>query len=669
MQGFTRTFAVTISQNGAKKRVTGFIRVSGLNTAEVIIRTTTTHLSVRTRTLGNRRRKDGHRSTLETTVADTDRVSIISLPLRVIRGVVSAETVDGNELAIFRAEGIKSGVSVFVRETPRACANIVYNINLVTVLLPAFISTTKVTFGTGRARTVTSVLIRIDIDLEKILMIIILPLVTNNIHALSTSTGDRVKVRVRSTAIRVQGALYTLALGGLFSIAKPGVLIGSNNFATNVITIRALRAVNTSVVALFGLAGARGAFVIRARINTVAEARKAERVANLIIMSTVLGGSGTRGRNGEIVTTGTVASPLSNIEANGFSVLLIITAIDNPVAQARVLRRPLFWFLENIALTRKDTLRQALRRRLASDLEDGTLFVELLGTFAIIDGGVAPGAARTFKLIGAINASTRVIGILDKNIRKTQSHADLIANVLRARNTSLITTCRPIRIFPIDRIEDGWELGEDGTRLEVFGKNNIGQGDRSRIVSTIVFGGTSLTSTRRPFDFLFRGKAIAINKCSVHCVDTEIFGTILASSVALPVTDIISLVHTTINDADIAHARNRFRLLSIRTNGLIFALKVAVLFAIGGRNVADVTVVLTVLAFTISGRHSQSQFGITTRELRRTAQGVVRGSVTSHAATAIIGKRVLRGVRIAISGQMGQVRFTTDFTTARGGIP
>jgi hypothetical protein len=102
-----------------------------------------------------------------------------------------------------------------------------------------------------------------------------------------------------------------------------------------------------------------------------------------------------------------------------------------------------------------------LRRRLANDLQDGTLFVELLGAFAVIDCTVAPGAVRTFELIGAINASARVIRILDENIDETQMHTDLIANVLSARNASLITTGRPIRIFPIDVVEDGGKLGED----------------------------------------------------------------------------------------------------------------------------------------------------------------------------------------------------------------
>jgi hypothetical protein len=141
---------------------------------------------------------------------------------------------------------------------------------------------------------------------------------------------------------------------------------------------------------------------------------------------------------------------------------------------------------------------------------------------------------------------------------------------------------------------------------------------------------------------LFRGKAITINKFSIHQVDTKIFSAILASGVALLVTDIIGLVHTTINYSHIAHAGNRGRLLSIRTGLLILTLKIPVFFAIGSRNVADITVILTVLAFTISGRNPQSRFGIASRELRGAAQGVVRGAVTSHAATAIIGKRVLR---------------------------
>jgi hypothetical protein len=176
-------------------------------------------------------------------------------------------------------------------------------------------------------------------------------LVTDNIGALDASAGDFVKIRVRRTAVRVQGALNTLALGGLVRIAKPGLLFKSNNFAANVFSRGALRAVHTSVVALSGLAFSSGAFVIRARINAVAEARKAERVANLIIMSAVLRCGWTRGRNGIFVTTGAVRTPLSDIEAKSFSVLLIIP-IENPVAQAVVVRRSLLWVLENIAITR-----------------------------------------------------------------------------------------------------------------------------------------------------------------------------------------------------------------------------------------------------------------------------------------------------------------------------
>jgi len=92
----------------------------------------------------------------------------------------------------------------------------------------------------------------------------------------------------------------------------------------------------------------------------------------------------------------------------------------------------------------------------------------------------------------------------------------------------------------------------------------------------------------------------------------------LATGVTVLRTDKVGLVATFVNDPQLANTRNKFWLCSIRASILLQTLEESVLLAVGARNVADVTIIRTILAFAIIRGNSLPSRRVATLKLRRT---------------------------------------------------
>jgi hypothetical protein len=351
-----------------------------------------------------RRSNHSNLSTSQTTFAlnNSLRVAVTVGSIILVVSVTIAVKVTEEIGAVLWAIRIKGSIFVSLGEAPLANALVAFHTQSVTVVLITLLSTTNLARDALSTGAVPADFIRVDIHLEGTVGVVVVSLVADNIGAINASARVFVKVRTHGALVGVEGTRSARAMCRLRQVTDPRfeIVVGA---VANVRTRRTIGARDAGSVAEMVLALAGRALNRGAKVDTIAEAGKTEGVTHLKLSSTILHSRRAPLRDCVIVPARAIASSLGGRKFEDIGVIFLVGRIV-PDTEA-------FFGSRGAALKgggkqgAVSWFQTETWSRLGTDnLEDTGIFIDLVGTSTVRNGGVAPGAAGAVEFEGAVEA-------------------------------------------------------------------------------------------------------------------------------------------------------------------------------------------------------------------------------------------------------------------------